>query len=171
MRNNRRAFLQLLVASSLCLGALGLAGSAALADGGKFYRANKGKLFVSDKPFEASEDEDAMSNQVKKLGRTELKSTGGTEDGASWDFHWLAVLNKKPGSTTATIFFYDVTGKERKQATYKDIGCDANQLIIVADLSIGEDDGLKKGNKYEIVLAVDQGGKQVPLAKGTVVFK
>ena len=166
MRNNRRAFLVFLVLSSLCV-----AGSVALAQSGKFYKANKGKLFVSDKPFEASEDEDAMSNQVKKLGRTELKSTGGTEDGASWDFHWLAVLNKKPGSTTATIFFYDVTGKERKQATYKDIGCDANQLIIVADLSIGEDDGLKKGNKYEIVLAVDQGGKQVPLAKGTVSFK
>ena len=171
MRNNRRAFLQLLVASSLVLGALALAGSAALADGGKFYKSNKGKLFVSDKPFEASEDEDAMASQVKKQGKTELKATGGTEDGASWDFHWLAALSKKPGTSTATIFFYDVTGKERKQATYKDIGCDPNQLIIVADLSISEDDGLKKGNKYEIVLAVDQGGKQVPLAKGTVSFK
>ena len=141
MRNNRRAFLQVVVASSL---ALGLAGSAVLA-AGRFYGANKGKLFVSDKPFEASEDEDAMASQVKKLSKTELKATGGTEDGATWDVHWIAVLSKKPASSTATIFFYDVSGKERKQATYKDIGCDPNQLIIVSDLTIGEDDGLKKG--------------------------
>ena len=165
MRINRRAWLVFVVTSSL------LAGSVALGDGGKFYRANKGKLFVSEKPFEASDDDDALAAQVKKLGRTELKATGGTEEGASWDFHWIAVLNKKPGSASATIFFYDVSGKERKQATYKDIGCDPNQLIIVADMSISEDDGLKKGSKYEIVLAVDQGGKQVPLAKGTVAFK
>ncbi len=167
MRIHRRAFV-LLMASSLLLG---LVGSVALAQAGKFYKANKGKLIVSDKPFEASEDEDAMAAQVKKQAKTELKATGGTEEGASWDFHWIAVLNKKPGSASATIFFYDVTGKERKQSTYKDIGCDPNQLIIVSDLSISEDDGLKKGNKYEIVLAVDQGGKQVPLAKGTVTFK
>jgi hypothetical protein len=170
MRNQRRAFWLATVA--LVASSVWVAGSVAAADaGGKFYRANKGKLFVSEKPFEATEDEDAMAAQVKKQSRTELKATGGNEDGASWDFHWVAVLSKKPGSANATILFYDVSGKERKQATYKDIGCDPNQTIIVSDLSISEDDGLKKGNKYEIVLAADQGGKQVPLAKGTVTFK
>ena len=164
MRIQRRAFLFLTCASLLVA-------SVAYAESSKFYKKHKGQLIVSDKAFEASPDDDAMIAQIKKNARTELKATGGTEDGASWDFHWIAVLNKKPGSSNATIFFYDVTGKERKQATYKDIGCDPNQLIIAADMSISEDDGLKKGSKYEVVLAVNQGGKQVPLAKGTVTFK
>ena len=145
--------------------------SLAYAQTSKFYKKYKGQLIVSDKAFEASEDDDAMAAQIQKNSRKELKATGGNEDGAAWDFHWIAVLNKKPGSANATIFFYDVTTKERKQSTYKDIGVDPNQVIVVSDLSISEDDGLKKGNKYEIVLAVDQGGKQVPLAKGTVTFK
>jgi hypothetical protein len=165
MRIHRRAFVFLTCTSLL------LAASLAYAESSKFYKQHKGQLIVSDKAFEASDDDATMSAQVKKNGKTTLTATGGTEDGASWDFHWMAVLNKKPGSANATIFFYDVTTKERKQATYKDIGCDPDQLIIVSDLTISEDDGLKKGNKYEIVLAVDSGGKQVPLAKGTVTFK
>jgi hypothetical protein len=163
MRKHRRAFLVLAAASVLF-------GSFALAQSTKFYKKYKGQLIVSDKPFEVVDDDDAMAKQIAKNSKSELAASGGTEDGASWDFHWIAVLNKKPGVSNATVFFYDIT-KERKQATYKDIGCDPNQLIIVSDMSIGEDDGLKKGNKYEIVLSVEQGGKQIPLAKGKVTFK
>ncbi len=164
MSNSRRAFL-ILAAASLFTASLAFAQSA------KFYKKHKGQLIVSDKPFEASDDDDALTAQVKKQGRTELTATGGNEDGAAWDFYWIAVLNKKPGTPNATIFFYDITTKERKQATYKDIGCDPNQTIIVSNLSISEDDGLKKGNKYEVVLAIQQGGKSVTLAKGKVTFK
>src|SRR4051794_40289532 len=120
MRIPRRAFL-LFTASSL------LVATFAYGQSTKFYKKFKGQLIVSDKPFEASDDDDVMAAQVKKLAKTELTATGGTEDGASWDFHWIAVLNRKPGASNATIFFYDVGGKERKQATYKDIGCDPSQ--------------------------------------------
>jgi hypothetical protein len=81
------------------------------------------------------------------------------------------VLNKKPGTSNATVFFYEGTGKKRKQVTYKDIGCDPEQVVIVADMSISEDDGLKKDTKYEVVLATTGGNKQTVLAKGTVFFK
>jgi hypothetical protein len=163
MSNSRRAFL-FLAAASLFTASL------AFAQTSKFYKKHKGQLIVSDKPFEASEDDDALAAQVKKQAKSELNATGGNEDGAAWDFYWMAVLNKKPGTANATIFFYDITNG-RKQATYKDIGCDPNQTIIVSDLSISEDDGLKKGNKYEVVLAVKQGGKSVTLAKGKITFK
>jgi hypothetical protein len=146
------------------------ASSFALAQSKKFYNKHKGQLFVATEAFEATDDDAALSAQVKKA-KHELTSTGGrTEDSAEWRFHWMAVLSRKPGSANATIFFYDVT-KERKQATYKDIGIDPEQVMVVSDLVITEDDGLKKGNKYELVLAVDQGGKQVVLAKGKVAFK
>ena len=163
MLNSRRAIL-LVAAASLFTASL------AFAQNSKFYKKHKGQLIVSDKPFEAGEDDSNRTAQVKKQGKSQLAATGGSEDGANWDFYWLAVLNRKPGTSNATIFFYDIT-KERKQATYKDIGCDPNQTIIVSDLSISEDDGLKKGHKYEVVLAVQQGGKSVPLAKGKVTFK
>jgi cytochrome oxidase Cu insertion factor (SCO1/SenC/PrrC family) len=167
MLKPRRAFLVLAAASLATL----MVGSLASAQTAKFFKKYKGQLIVSDKAFEVVEDDESMGAQIKKNARTELTATGGTEDGASWDFHWIAVLNKKPGTSNATVFFYDVTGKERKQATYKDIGCDPSQVVIVSDMSISEDDGLKKGNKYEIVLATTDGGKQTVLAKGKVTFK
>jgi hypothetical protein len=147
-----------------------LVASVAFAQSTKFYKKYKGQFFVTDTAFEIVDDDAAMAAQVKKA-KTELKSNGGNEDAAAWRFNFMAVLNKKPGTASATIFFYDVTTRERKQATYKDIGIDGEQLIIVSDLDISEDDGLKKGNKYEIVLSVQQGGKQVTLAKGKVTFK
>jgi hypothetical protein len=136
----------------------------------KFYKKFKGQLFVSDQAFQVHDDDGAMVDQVKKRSKTELTGTDG-ESGRSWDFSYLAVLSKKPGSPNATIYFYEVKGKEKKQVTYKDIGIDGEQLIIVSEISISEDDGLNKGTKYEMVLAVSAGGKQVPLAKGTVMFK
>ena len=162
--NNRRGLLASAVAA-LLLCSFGLA----YAQSKQFYKQHKGQLLVSTEPFEASDDDAALSAQAKKA-KGELTATGGSEDSAEWRFHWMAVLNAKPGSANATIFFYDIT-KERKQATYKDIGLDTDGLMVVSDLVITEDDGLKKGNKYELVLAVEKGGKQVVLAKGKVTFK
>jgi hypothetical protein len=161
---NRRAILTGTVAA-LLLSTFGLA----IAQSTKFYKKHKGQLFVSTEAFEAGEDDAALAAQVKKA-KGALDATGGNEDSAEWRFHWMAVLSAKPGTASATIFFYDVT-KERKQATYKDIGIDPEQLMVLSDLVITEDDGLTKGNKYELVLSVSKNGKQVPLAKGKVQFK
>jgi hypothetical protein len=162
--NTRRGLLASAVAALLFC-SFGLA----LAQSTKFYKKHRGQLLVSTEPFEASDDDAALAAQAKKA-KGELVATGGNEDSAEWRFHWMAVLSAKPGNANATIFFYDIT-KERKQATYKDIGIDAEQLMVVSDLVITEDDGLKKGNKYELVLAVSKNGKQVTLAKGQVTFK
>jgi hypothetical protein len=147
-----------------------LGASVAWAQSAKFVKKYKGQLFVSDQEFQVIDDDAAMSDQIKKNSKSSLEGTQG-EDAKSWDFYWIAVLSKKPGSANATIFFYEVTGKTKKQVTYKDIGIDGEQVVIVSNLSISEDDGLTKGKKYELVLATTSGNKQNVLAKGQVTLK
>jgi hypothetical protein len=157
-----------LLATAMAAAVVFVVGAAA-AQTAKFVSKYKGQLFVSDQEFAVTDDDAAMAAQIKKNARKELEGKDGAE-GKEWSFHWLAVLSKKTSSANVTMFFYE-TNKAHKQVTYKDLGIDANQQVIVADMNISEDDGLKKDTKYELVLASTDGGKQTVLAKTQVLFK
>lgn len=143
-----------------------VAASAALAQSAAVYRKFKGQIIVSDREIPVSDSDAEMVKTLKRIHKTSLDGSGGT-----WSFYFMAFLNKKPGTSQLTVAFYDLSGGKRKMVTYKDIGVDASSTIVNTDFEIGEDDGIKKGTKYELAVVDLSTNKEVVFAKAQVTLK
>lgn len=159
MRNTLRTMATLAV---LCV--CGSAATALAAGPGKL----KGALVVSDQPLPSVEDANKFVDAVRKWGRSEIPKPEGTD---TWSFHVVAFPDKKPGSSSLTLLFFDASGGKREYLTRKDINVDANADILAFDIDVTVEDGIKPGQPVEMVLARITGDKQFDLAKAKVTFK
>src|SRR5260221_9996853 len=92
---------------------LGVAGTA-WAGFGKL----RGQIVITDESLPSMDDEDAATAALVKANKTALERPKGSD---TWSFHCVAFADRKPGTTTLSLLFYDVTGKERKYLTSKEI--------------------------------------------------
>ncbi len=128
----------------------------------------KGQIVVSDQPVPAIDDEDKIADVLKKWQRAVIEKA---KDSDAWTFHMMMFPDRKPGVTTLSLLFYDVSGGKHNYLTSKDISCDAAATILASDVDVSEEDGVKAGMKVELSLAKIVGDKQTELAKTKLTFK
>jgi hypothetical protein len=144
--------------------ALLVAAGASAAGTGKL----KGQILVSDEPMPKLDDEDTMADVLKKWQKSTIEKA---KDADSWSFHMVSFPDHKPGVTTLSLLFYDVSGGKPKYLTSKDITCEAGAEILASDVDVDGEDGIKPGMKVDLTLARIVGGKQTDLAKAKLIFK
>jgi hypothetical protein len=148
----------LLVGSSFGAPALAAPGAAKL----------KGQILASDQPVPTLDDEDKVADTLRKWQKGTIEKA---KDSPSWSFHIVSFPEKKPGASTLTLVFTDVSGGKAKFLTSKDIAADANAEIIATDVEVDGEDGIQPGMKVDLTLARVIGNKQVDLARAKLVFK
>lgn len=117
--------------------------------------AFKGQLIISKGELpEGKNDKDTIA----KIKKEQLKEITGTanEDVTSWYFSYTAFLSKTGNKTLKMEFL-----KNGKLAADKRLdGIDPKSGVLTGEISINEDEGLAKGNTYQITL-LTSGGKVV----------
>jgi len=158
-----RTAMALLVAAS----AAGLVSPppAAAEDSGA-WRANKGRIYVSDTEFgQGYASDGAMVSAMKKQSKTTIKGDG------NWTLNFMVFLKEAPGATTVNIVYYDVTGK-RDQVNYSEVSVKPDQKIMQLNgVAISKDLGFVKGHKYEVLATRIIGGKEKVYAKANFTLK
>jgi hypothetical protein len=153
-----------IVASVGIVAAMAAGTVAAAKAGGGF----KGQILVSDQPVPELDDETKMNDVLKKWSRPVIEKA---KDAESWSFHMMSFPDKKPGTNTLTLLFYDVSSGKKSYLTSKDISCDAAATILASEVEVSVEDGVKPGMKVELALARIVGDKQTDLARTKLTFK
>ncbi len=84
----------------------------AAADDSGAWRANKGRIFVSDTEFGQGYTSDgAMVSAMKKQSKTAIKGDG------NWTLNFMVFLKEAPGASTVNIVYYDISAKPRSRST------------------------------------------------------
>jgi hypothetical protein len=125
--------------------------------------AFRGQLVISKGELPAGKNDKETISKIKKEQLKEI--TGQTqEDVTSWYFSYTAFLSKTGAKDLKMEFL-----KGGKLAADKRLdGIDPKSGVLTGDISINEDEGLAKGNTYQIQL-VTSGGTVV--AKTTLTMK
>ena len=155
------------VALLAVVGAAGLvAPPLAAADDSGAWRANKGRIFVSDTEFGQGYTSDgAMVSAMKKQSKTAIKGDG------NWTLNFMVFLKEAPGASSVNIVYYDVSGK-RDQVNYSEVSVKPDQKIIQLNgVAISKDLGFVKGHKYEVLATRIIGGKEKVYAKANFTLK
>jgi hypothetical protein len=155
------------VALLVVVGAAGLASPPpAAADDSGAWRANKGRIFVSDTEFGQGYTSDgAMVSAMKKQSKTAIKG------GGNWTLNFMVFLKEAPGASSVNIVYYDVSGK-RDQVNYSEVSVKPDQKIIQLNgVAISKDLGFVKGHKYEVLATRLIGGKEKVYAKANFTLK
>jgi hypothetical protein len=158
-RAARTALAALALTAGLCAGGLALAAGAAKL---------KGQILVSDQPIPTLEDEKTVAEVVKKWSKGSIEKDKGTD---TWTFRMMSFPDKKPGTTTLSLVFYDISGGKKQFITSKDISCDAAATILASEVEVSEEDGIKPGMKVELALARIVGDRQTDLARAKLTFR
>jgi hypothetical protein len=125
--------------------------------------AFKGQLIISKGELPVGKND---KDTIAKIKKEQLKEITGTtsEDVTSWYFSYTAFLSKT-GSKNLKMEFL----KGGKLAADKQLdGIDPKSGVLTGEISINEDEGLAKGNTYQINF-VNSGGAVV--AKTTLTMK
>ncbi len=155
------------VALLVVVGAAGLVSPPpAAADDSGAWRANKGRIFVSDTEFGQGYTSDgAMVSAMKKQSKTAIKGDG------NWTLNFMVFLKEAPGANSVNIVYYDVSGK-RDQVNYSEVSVKPDQKIVQLNgVAISKDLGFVKGHKYEVLATRIIGGKEKVYAKANFTLK
>jgi len=158
------------VALILTLGATGLVSPApAAAEDSGAWRANKGRIFVSDTEFgQGYASDGAMVSAMKKQSKTAIATKG---DG-NWTLNFMVFLKEAPGANSVNIVYYDISAKPREQVNYSEVSVKPDQKIVQLNgVAISKDLGFVKGHKYDVLATRIIGGKEKVYAKTTVTLK
>jgi hypothetical protein len=131
------------------------------------WRANKGRIFVSDTEFgQGYASDGAMISAMKKQSRTAIKGDG------AWTLNFMVFLKEAPGATSVNIVYYDISAKPREQVNYSEVGVKPDQKIIQLNgVAVSKDLGFIKGHKYDVLATRIIGGKEKVYAKTTLTLK
>ena len=118
----------------------------------KVTAAFRGELVISTGELPEGRDDKDTIAQVKKARLKELKGQS-RDDVTRWTFHYTAFL-EKTGARSLTMKF---TGGDRT-ADKRLTGVDPKATVLTGDITIDEDEGLKRGRTYTIELLDPRGG-------------
>ena len=124
--------------------------------------AFKGQLVISKNELPTGKNDKDTIAKIKKEQVKELTGQAG-EDNTTWTFHYTAFLTK-PGAKNLKMEFM----KGNQLAADKQLdGIDPKSAVLSGDITIDENEGLAKGNTYQIRLVA---GSAV-VAKTTLIMK
>jgi hypothetical protein len=155
-----------LVAAAMVFAGASLLPRAAAAEDSGAWRANKGKIFVSDTEFgQGYQSDAAMVSAMKKQSKSAIKGDG------AWTLNFMVFLKEAPQSSSVNIVYYDVSAKH-EQVNYSEVGVKPDQKIIQLNgVAISKDLGFVKGHKYDVRATRLIGGKEKVYAQTTVTLK
>ena len=125
--------------------------------------AFRGQLVISKGELPSGKND---KDTIAKIKKEQIKVLAGTknEDVTSWFFSYTAFLNKTGQKSLKMEFM-----KGGKLAADKQLdGIDPKSTVLTGDITINEDEGLAKGNTYQIQLVTSSGNV---VAKTTLVMK
>jgi hypothetical protein len=125
--------------------------------------AFKGQLIISKGELPVGKND---KDTIAKIKKEQLKEITGTasEDVTSWYFSYTAFLSKTGAKALKMEFL-----KGGKLAADKQLdGIDPKSGVLTGDISINEDEGLAKGNTYQINFVNSSGAI---VAKTTLTMK
>ena len=146
---------------ALCLATLVCA--QARAQGLDSYR---GQILYDSKPFPPGGTQEFRKALNKASARTELD-----KDGDAWNFHFVAVFRKPPGSEDVTLVFYDVTWGKREYVNVYEIKVTPTQETLLTQVVLLQSEGFVSGKKYQALVTRVIGGKESIYAKASVKLK
>ena len=154
------------LALTLLAGLVSAPSAAAEGDSGA-WRANKGRIFVSDTEFgQGFASDGAMISAMKKQAKSAIRGDG------AWTLNFMVFLKEAPGATTVNIVYYDISAKPREQVNYSEVSVKPDQKIIQLNgVAVSKDLGFVKGHKYDVLATRIIGGKEKIYAKTTVTLK
>jgi hypothetical protein len=124
--------------------------------------AFKGQLVVTNEELPTGKNDKDTIAKIKKAQLKELTGAA-NEDVTSWNFHYTAFLTKTGAKNLKMEFL-----KGDKLAADKQLdGIDPKSTVLTGDITINEDEGLAKGNTYQIRL---MSGSSV-VAKTSLIMK
>ncbi len=131
----------------------------------------RGKILVTTDILPTFEESDAETIKAyNKLNQSVVKSFN--QDGlATWSFHFMAFMKKKPKTTQLSLDFY-TTDKEKLFVADKRLaGVDPTLTLLSSRVEINEDDGLNKGRTYTVKLTGKVGKREVTFATTKLTMK
>ena len=124
--------------------------------------AFKGQFVVSTDELPTGKNDKDTIAKIKKAQLKELTGQPG-EDNVTWNFHYTAFLTKT-GAKNLKMHF--MKGKQLAADKQLD-GVDPKSAVLSGDITIDENEGLAKGNTYQIELL---SGSSV-VSKTTLIMK
>jgi hypothetical protein len=124
--------------------------------------AFRGQFVVSTDELPTGKNDKDTIAKIKKAQLKELTGQPG-EDNVTWNFHYTAFLTKT-GAKNLKMHF--MKGKQLAADKQLD-GIDPKSTVLSGDITIDENEGLAKGNTYQIELL---SGSSV-VAKTTLIMK
>ena len=125
--------------------------------------AFRGQVVVSKGELPVGKNDKDTISKIKKEQLKELTGTA-QEDVTGWYFHYTAFLSKTGAKSLKMEFLKGGHLAADKQLS----GVDPKSSILEGDISINEDEGLAKGNTYQITLVNPSGAV---VAKTTLIMK
>ena len=124
--------------------------------------AFKGQFVVSTDELPTGKNDKDTIAKIKKAQLKELTGQPG-EENVTWNFHYTAFLTKT-GAKNLKMHF--MKGKQLAADKQLD-GIDPKSAVLSGDITIDENEGLAKGNTYQIELL---SGSSV-VSKTTLIMK
>ena len=109
--------------------------------------AFRGQFVVSKDELPTGKND---KDTIAKIKKEQLKEVTGTaqEDNVVWNFHYTAFLNKTGAKNLKLEFM-----KAGRLAADKQLdGIDPKSSVLTGDITIDENEGLAKGNTYQVQL-------------------
>jgi hypothetical protein len=131
----------------------------------KVEKQFRGQILVSNDalPEDAGSEAETLK-AFKKLNLSAIKHRRGSDGVAAWSFHFMAFMNRKPGTSQIALDFYTADKARLFVASKRLAGIDPQLTLLRSRIDINEDEGLNKGGTYEVRLVAETKGKEVVLA-------
>lgn len=128
---------------------------------------SNGSIVITD--HELNPALSSFQKNLKTEARSALSRNPETEN---WRLHFIAYLNRAPGTEDVNLVFYDPqppkAGQPREPVQAFPIHTKATAKILMSQIDLRPEDGFKAGNKYQVLVTRLINGKEDVYARGTI---
>lgn len=130
-----------------------------------------GRILVTDRPLPQNIGDPAEA--VAEYNKLDTHALSGQKAGSAkkWSFYFTAFMKRKPRTSNLALDFYTAGRKGRYVTSERFMGVDPQLAILAGHVELSENDGLKRGTKYRVVLTGKVRGREVVFAKTTLTMK
>jgi hypothetical protein len=134
--------------------------------------AFSGQIVISTSPLRPAGETDAeMIEGIRKAHASELTARDGDGEEQSWTFFFTAFLDKQPRTSELSLDVYAAEGDKRYITSKRMMGIDPRLQILGSDMTLTEEDGVKPGARYRLVLTGQVGNRELTFATAVVTLR
>lgn len=132
-----------------------------------------GHIVISTSPLRpAGETEAEMIEDIRKAEVNVIAARdAGDDEVVSWSFFFTAFLDKQPRTSELSLDVYAAEGDKRYITSKRMMGIDPRLQILGSDMALTEEDGVKPGARYRLVLTGQVGNREVTFATAVVTLR